>query len=45
VPVLPPAFEDWSGGKFRVISFYARRARGLMARYAIVNRLTATPPA
>jgi cytoplasmic iron level regulating protein YaaA (DUF328/UPF0246 family) len=45
VPVLPPAFEDWSGGKFRVISFYARRARGLMARYAIVSRLTATPPA
>ncbi|MEF8718145.1 MAG: peroxide stress protein YaaA [Candidatus Accumulibacter necessarius] len=40
VPVLPPAFEDWSGGKFRVINFYARRARGLMARYAIVNRLT-----
>ena len=40
VPVLQPVFEDWSGGKFRVISFYAKRARGLMARYAIVNRLT-----
>ena len=40
MPVLPPAFEDWSGGKFRVISFYARRARRLTARYAIVNRLT-----
>ena len=40
VPVLQPVFEDWSGGRFRVISFYAKRARGLMARYAIVNRLT-----
>jgi cytoplasmic iron level regulating protein YaaA (DUF328/UPF0246 family) len=40
VPVLQAVFEDWSGGRFRVISFYAKRARGLMARYAIVNRLT-----
>ena len=24
-PALPPAFEDWSDGKFRVINFYARR--------------------
>jgi len=40
VPVLQPVFEDWSGGRFRVISFYAKRARGLMARFAIVNRLT-----
>jgi cytoplasmic iron level regulating protein YaaA (DUF328/UPF0246 family) len=40
VPVLAPAFQDWSGGKFRVISFYAKGARGLMARFAILNRLT-----
>ncbi|HRF11231.1 MAG: peroxide stress protein YaaA [Candidatus Accumulibacter phosphatis] len=39
VPVIRPVFEDWSGGRFRVVSFYAKRARGLMARYAIVNRL------
>lgn len=39
-PVIQPVFEDWSGGRFRVISFYAKRARGLMARFAIVNRLT-----
>ena len=38
-PVIQPIFEDWSGGRFRVISFYAKRARGLMARFAIVNRL------
>lgn len=40
IPIVQPTFEDWSAGKFRVISFYAKRARGLMARYAIVNRLT-----
>jgi len=39
VPVIQPVFEDWSGGRFRVVSFYAKRARGLMARFAIVNRL------
>ncbi len=38
-PVIQPVFEDWSGGRFRVISFYAKRARGLMARFAILNRL------
>ena len=46
-PVLKPrvidcVFEDWKGGKYKVISFFAKRARGLMARHAIVNRL-ATP--
>lgn len=39
VPVVQPVFEDWSGGRFRVISYYAKRARGLMARFALVNRL------
>ena len=39
VPVIHPIFEDWSSGKFKVVSFYAKRARGLMARFAIVNRL------
>ena len=39
VPVVQPVFEDWSSGRFRVVSFHAKRARGLMARFAIVNRL------
>jgi uncharacterized protein len=37
VPVITPIFQDWKGGKFKVISFYAKRARGLMARYAAVK--------
>ncbi len=38
--VVQPVFEDWKGGRYKIISFYAKRARGLMARFAIVNRLT-----
>ena len=38
--VIHPVFEDWKGGRYKIISFYAKRARGLMARHAIVNRLT-----
>lgn len=45
VQVIQPVFEDWSGsegaGKFRVVSFYAKRARGLMARFALIKRITA----
>jgi cytoplasmic iron level regulating protein YaaA (DUF328/UPF0246 family) len=39
-PVVTPVFEDWKNGKYKVISFYAKRARGLMARYAAVKRIT-----
>ncbi|QNA88896.1 peroxide stress protein YaaA [Massilia sp. Dwa41.01b] len=37
VPVVTPVFEDWKNGKYKIISFYAKRARGMMARYAIEN--------
>lgn len=44
VPVIQPVFEDWSGdqrsGKFKVVSFYAKRARGMMARFALSNGLS-----
>ena len=38
-PVIQPVFEDWSGGRYKVVSFHAKRARGLMARYAITQRV------
>lgn len=38
--VIQCVFEDWKGGLYKVISFHAKRARGLMARYAIEKRLT-----
>ncbi len=34
VPVIVPVFEDWKNGKYKIISFFAKRARGMMARYA-----------
>ena len=39
VPFVQPVFEDWSKGTYKVVSFYAKRARGLMARYAVQARL------
>lgn len=38
--VIQPVFEDWKNGKYKIISFYAKRARGLMTRYAVLNRLS-----
>ena len=38
--VIECVFEDWKGGAYKIISFYAKRARGLMARYAITQRLS-----
>ncbi len=40
VPVVTPVFEDWKGGKYKIISFFAKRARGMMARYAIEHGIT-----
>ncbi len=40
VPVITPVFEDWKNGKYKVISFFAKRARGMMARYAAVKGIT-----
>ena len=40
MPVITPQFEDWKNGKYKIISFYAKRARGLMARYAAVRGIT-----
>lgn len=36
--VVECVFEDWKGGQFKVISFFAKKARGRMARYAIRHR-------
>lgn len=32
-------FEEWRGGGWKIVSFSAKRARGLMARYAVAHRL------
>jgi len=38
-PVISPVFQDAKDGKYKIISFYAKRARGLMARYVVENRI------
>lgn len=38
--VLTPVFKDEKNGKIKIISFYAKKARGLMARYIIDNKIT-----
>ena len=38
--IIKPVFLDEKNGKLKVISFYAKKARGLMSRYIIENRLT-----
>ena len=35
VPVIAPVFKDWSKDKLRVISFFAKKARGAMVRYIL----------
>ena len=40
--VVECVFEEWRGDRYKIISFSAKRARGLMARYAADSRI-ATP--
>jgi uncharacterized protein len=37
--VIECVFEDFSNGQFKVIGFFAKLARGMMARYVITNRI------
>lgn len=38
--VITPVFKDLKNGKYKIISFYAKKARGLMAAYVIKHRIT-----
>ena len=38
-PVIAPIFQDEKAGKYKIISFYAKRARGLMTRFMIDNKI------
>ncbi len=37
VPVIAPVFKDWKNDKLKIISFFAKKARGSMVRYIIDN--------
>jgi len=38
--LITPDFKDFKNGKYKIISFYAKKARGLMTRWIIENRIT-----
>ncbi|TMP29553.1 peroxide stress protein YaaA [Pseudoalteromonas rubra] len=37
--IISPVFKDCKNGQFKVISFYAKKARGMMARYILDNQV------
>ena len=41
-PIIEPVFKDFKNGDYKIISFYAKKARGLMARY-IIEKKVKTP--
>jgi len=38
--VITPVFKDFKNGQYKIISFYAKKARGMMVNYAIKHKIT-----
>ena len=38
--IISPVFKDFKNGKLKIISFYAKKARGMMVRYIVDNKLS-----
>lgn len=38
--IITPVFKDFKNGKYKIISFYAKKARGMMVNYAIKHKIT-----
>ncbi|WP_100656628.1 peroxide stress protein YaaA [Alteromonas flava] len=38
--IITPVFKDFKNGQYKVISFFAKKARGLMARFILQNHIT-----
>uniref|UniRef100_UPI003D345E5C peroxide stress protein YaaA n=1 Tax=Saccharicrinis sp. 156 TaxID=3417574 RepID=UPI003D345E5C len=39
VPIVTPVFKDLKNGEYKMISFFAKKARGLMTRFIVQNRI------
>lgn len=37
--IVTPIFKDWKNGEYKVISFFAKKARGLMTRFIVQNQI------
>ena len=40
VPVVTPVFKDEKNGEYKIISFFAKKARGMMIRYLLEGKIT-----
>ena len=40
VPIVTPVFKDFKNGQLKIISFYAKKARGSMTRFIVENEIT-----
>jgi cytoplasmic iron level regulating protein YaaA (DUF328/UPF0246 family) len=38
--IISPVFEDFKNGQYKIISFFAKKARGMMVRYAVKNKIS-----
>ena len=38
--IISPVFKDFKNGKLKIISFYAKKARGMMVRYIVDNKVS-----
>ena len=39
LPVISPVFKDYKNGKYKIISFFAKKARGSMTRFIVQNKI------
>lgn len=37
--IITPSFKDWKNGQYKMISFYAKKARGMMVQYLVKNKV------
>jgi cytoplasmic iron level regulating protein YaaA (DUF328/UPF0246 family) len=37
--IVTPVFKDWKNGQYKVVSFFAKKARGLMTRFIIQHQI------
>jgi cytoplasmic iron level regulating protein YaaA (DUF328/UPF0246 family) len=39
LPIINPVFKDYKNGQYKIVSFFAKKARGLMSRFIIQNQI------
>lgn len=39
VDIITPVFKDWKNGQYKVISFLAKKARGMMVNYMVKKKI------